>query len=311
MKQEFKNVEEQPTKLFIKPTCKIFAGYALKAMKLPILQIAIALFFFYPTQITIAEDTAPPGFWEPKQRQSKPDLSALARLRFLTTVDFYPFNYLDAENRLSGLHIDLAREICAELEMMERCQVQALPWDELGPAIENNQGEAIIAGMAITAENRERYLFSRPYLRFPARLVTRRGGELSEPLHANIAGKRIGVIGASAHEMLLRDLFPRAQSVVYSRTDWLFDDLKSGRIDGIFGDGVKLSFWLAGRDSENCCAFAGGPYLAPEYLGQGLAIAIPRDMPQLAQAIDFALHNIDTGGRFTDIYLRYFPIGFY
>ncbi|MFC5584727.1 transporter substrate-binding domain-containing protein [Nitratireductor kimnyeongensis] len=273
--------------------------------------IAIALFFFHLTQFTIAQDAAPPGFWEPKQRQSKPDLSALARLRFLTTVDFFPFNYLDAENRLSGLHIDLAREICSELEMAERCQVQALPWNELDTAIENRQGEAIIAGMAITAENRERYLFSRPYLRFPARLVTRNGEALAEPLYTTIAGKRVGVIGASAHEMLFRDLFPQAQSVVYSRADWLFDDLKSGKIDGVFGDGVKLSFWLASRESENCCTFAGGPYLAPEYLGQGLAIAVPRDMPQLAQAIDFALHNIDTGGRFTDIYLRYFPLGFY
>lgn len=311
MKEEYNDVKERPTKLCAQKTFNIFAGYTVKEMKLFVLQLALALFFLYPTETTSAEDAAPPGFWEPRQRQSRPDLSALARLRFLTTVDFFPFNYLDAENRLSGLHVDLAREICAELEIMERCQVQALPWDELDTALENRQGEAIIAGMAITAENRERYLFSRPYLRFPARLVTRRGEKLTEPLHTAIAGKRVGVLGASAHEMLLRDLFPEAQSVVYSRTDWLFDDLKSGRIDAVFGDGVKLSFWLAGQDSENCCTFAGGPYLAPEYLGQGLAIAVPRDMPQLAQAIDFALHSINASGRFTDIYLRYFPVGFY
>ena len=280
-------------------------------MNLRSLHIVVTLFFLLPAHVAIAQNPAPPGFSEPKQRQSKPDLSALPRLRFLTTVDFFPFNYLDADNRLSGVHIDLARQICAELDMMERCQVQALPWDELDTAIENKQGEAIIAGLAITAENRERYLFSRPYMRFPARLVMLRGATLSEPLHASIAGKRIGVIGASAHEMLLRDLFPNAQSVVYTRRDWLYEDLKSGRLDGIFGDGVKLSFWLAGQASDDCCAFSGGPYLAPEYLGQGLAIAVPSDMPQLAEAIDFALQSIDVSGRFTDIYLRYFPVDFY
>ncbi|WP_295808675.1 transporter substrate-binding domain-containing protein [uncultured Nitratireductor sp.] len=232
-------------------------------------------------------------------------------MRFLTTVDFFPFNYLDSDNRLSGVHIDLARQICAELEMIERCQIQALPWDELHTAIETKQGDAIIAGLAITAENRERYLFSRPYLRFPARLVTPRAAKLSEPLYQAVSGKRIGVIGTTAHEMLLRDLFPDAQSVVYTRRDWLYQDLKTGKIDAVFGDGVQLSFWLAGQESENCCAFSGGPYLAPEYLGQGLAIAVPKETPALAEAIDFALHSIDASGRFTDIYLRYFPVSFY
>ncbi|WP_244439871.1 transporter substrate-binding domain-containing protein [Nitratireductor aquibiodomus] len=129
--------------------------------------IVTALFFLLPAHLAIAQQPAPPGFSEPKQRQTKPDLSALPRLRFLTTVDFFPFSYLDADNRLSGVHIDLARQICDELDMMERCQVQALPWDELDTAIESKQGEAIIAGLAITAENRERYLFSRPICVFP------------------------------------------------------------------------------------------------------------------------------------------------
>ena len=108
VKEEYNDVKERPTKLCAQKTFNIFAGYTVKEMKLFVLQLALALFFLYPTQTTSAEDAAPPGFWEPKQRQSRPDLSALARLRFLTTVDFFPFNYLDAENRLSGLHVDLA-----------------------------------------------------------------------------------------------------------------------------------------------------------------------------------------------------------
>ena len=38
-------------------------------------------------------------------------------------------------------------------------------------------------------------------------------------------------------------------------------------------------FWLAGSDSADCCRFAGGPYLAPDYLGPGLAIAVAKDNP--------------------------------
>lgn len=256
-------------------------------------------------------ETTVPGFWAPKQRLAKPDLSALTRLRFLTTADFFPFNFIDADGRLSGFHVDLARAICAALDMTERCQIQALPWDELEGALAEGQGEALVAGLAITAENREDYLFSRPYMRFPARFVTRRGAVLSEPLHGKMADKRVGVIDDTAHERLLRDLFPEAQAVVFSRNEWLLDALRSGAIDAAFGDGMRFSFWLAGEDAARCCAFSGGPYLAPGYLGHGLAVAVPRDMPELAEAIDFALHEIEANGAFAELYRRYFPVGFY
>ncbi|MGI3125339.1 transporter substrate-binding domain-containing protein [Nitratireductor sp. PBL-C9] len=258
-----------------------------------------------------AEEATPPAFTDPKQQLSKPDISSLSRLRFLTTVDFYPFNYLDEENRISGVHIDLVRQICGVLGISERCQIQALPWNEIGPAIENSRAEAVIAGLAITEENRERYLFSRPYLRFPARLVTLRSAPLAEPLHEALKGKRIGVMDETAHELMLRDLFTDVQRVVYTRNDWLHEDLKSEKIDGIFGDGVKLGYWLASRDAQDCCVFSGGAYFAPEYLGQGLAVAVPKDMPQLVEAIDFALQSMNATGGFTHTYLRYFPVDFY
>ena len=93
-----------------------------------------------------------PVLWDAKERLPKPDLSALPRLRFLTTTDFPPFNFLDGAGRLSGFHVDLARAICAELGIAEKCQIQALPWAELEGALQKGEGEAIIAGIAATPE---------------------------------------------------------------------------------------------------------------------------------------------------------------
>ncbi len=94
-----------------------------------------------------------PVLWDAKERLPKPDLSALPRLRFLTTTDFPPFNFLDGAGRLSGFHVDLARAICAELGIADKCQIQALPWGELDDALQKGEGEAIIAGIAATPEN--------------------------------------------------------------------------------------------------------------------------------------------------------------
>jgi polar amino acid transport system substrate-binding protein len=74
---------------------------------------------------------------------------------------------------------------------------------------------------------------------------------------------------------------------------------------------MRLAFWLAGSDSAGCCRFAGGPYLAPEYLGTGLAIAAAKEDPVLAQAFDYALHEISAKGTFAELYLRYFPVSFF
>ena len=258
-----------------------------------------------------AQEAAIPAYWDEKERLPKPDLSSLGRLRFLTTIDFPPFNFLDGDGRLAGFHVELARAICRELDIVARCQIQGLPWAELDAAMEAEQGEALLAGTAVTAQTRERYAFSRPYLRFPARFAVPRASTMAEPMDAAVRGKRIGVLARSAHETMLRRYFPQARPVTYSRVDWLYGDLREGKLDGAFGDGMQLSFWLAGSNAGNCCRFAGGPYIAPEFLGHGLAIAVRHEDAALARAFDYALREIGVKGVFAELYLKYFPVSFY
>ena len=258
-----------------------------------------------------AAEATVPAYWDEKEQLPKPDLSGLARLRFLTTIDFPPFNFLDRDGRLTGFHVELARAICRELGIVARCQIQGLPWEELDAAMAAGQGEALIAGTAATAQNRATYAFSRPYLAFPARFAVPRAGAIGETASPDVAGKRIGVLAGSAHEAMLRRYFPQARPVTYSRADWLHDDLRAGKLDGAFGDGMRLSFWLAGANAGNCCRFAGGPYIAPEFLGHGLAIAVRQQDAALARAFDHALREIGVKGVFAELYLKYFPVSFY
>jgi polar amino acid transport system substrate-binding protein len=257
--------------------------------------------------------TAPhvPLFWDAKERLQKPNLTALPRLRFLTTTDFPPFNFLDATGRLTGFHVDLARAMCAELQMAGKCQIQALPWQDLDAALQKGDGEAIIAGLAVTPQSREKYAFSRPYLQFPARFVVRKSVSLGDPLFDALQGRKVGVQAGSAHERMLRAYFGKVDVVAYPEADALYRDLEAGKIDAVFGDGMRLSFWLGGDQAAGCCRFAGGPYLAPEYLGTGMAIAVKAGNPELAAALDYALQAVSAKGTFTELYLRYFPVSFY
>ena len=252
-----------------------------------------------------------PILWDSQERLAKPDLAAMPRLRFLTTTDFPPFNFLDGSGRLSGFHIDLARAICAELGLAAKCEIQALPWDELDAALQKGEGEAIIAGIGVTAQTREKYAFSRPYLQFPARFVVPKAKPLTGPLYTALQGKKVGVLAGSGHERMLRDDFGKVEVVPFAKPEDLHAALKAGKLDAAFGDGMRFSFWLDGTDSTGCCRFAGGPYLAPEYLGTGLSIAVKAGDPALASAFDYALQQISVKGTFAELYLRYFPISFY
>lgn len=252
-----------------------------------------------------------PVLWDAKERLPKPDVSTLERLRFLTTTDFRPFNFLDGQGRLSGFHVDLARAVCDKLGIPEKCQIQAMPWAELDGALEKGEGEAILAGVAVTATSREKYAFSRSYLKFPARFIMPNASAVVEPLFKNLKGKRVGIIAGSAHENMLRTYFGDVAVVPFAKPEELYNALKAGGIAAGFGDGMRFSFWLASSDAAGCCRFAGGPYLAPEFLGTGMAVATKRDNPALAAALDYALQEITQDGTFAELYLRYFPIGFF
>lgn len=241
----------------------------------------------------------------------KPDLSGIDRLLFLTATDYPPFNFIDNNNRLTGYHVDLVRALCEELGIVTKCQIQALPWEELESALASGQGEAVIAGWQINRRLRSAFAFTDIYLRLPARFVSRAGTGLSDITERTLTGKRIGVIDNTAHETMLRAYFPGTKPIVYTQAKWMRDDLAQGKLEAIFGDGVELSFWLSGRESAGCCRFIGGPYFSSAYLGEGLAIAVKHDRKDLAKGLSYALRETARKGRMAEIFQRYFPRSFY
>ncbi|WP_246333073.1 transporter substrate-binding domain-containing protein [Aureimonas mangrovi] len=249
-----------------------------------------------------------PNFSDQRQRPSAPALSGLWRVRFLTSVDYPPFNFLDARGRLAGLNVELARAICEELEITDICQIEARPFEELLPALEAGEGEAIIAGLAVTAENRQALAFTEPYFRYPARFVASTELDLSASLAAGMSGRRVGVVQNTAHAAMLAAFFPAATATPLETRDAALTALRAGDVEAVFGDGVGLSFWLASEAAQGCCAFAGGPYLSDRFLGEGLAIAVRDENATLADAFDDAIVRLVEKRRFSELLLRAFPI---
>jgi polar amino acid transport system substrate-binding protein len=280
---------------------------AIKALRTTMLGLALLV----APMPAMAQSQAIPNFWPRGEVLAKPDLSSLQRLRFLTTTDFPPFNFIDRKKRLTGFHIDLARAICDELGILAKCQIQALPWNELEAALERGEGDAIIAGLEITAQSRAKYEFSRPYLHVPGRFAAKREAALAEPMTRSVQGRTTGVIAGSQHAKWFAQAFKGAKTQEFADKASAFEALKSGKVDIVFTDAVSLAFWLVSEGSADCCAFAGGPYLSEGYFGHGMAIAFPKGRGDLAAAADYALKELNDKGHFAELYLRYFPLSLY
>lgn len=272
---------------------------------------ALAAAFALLAEIAPAAETPappqPPSFWDLNRTLEKPDLAGLRRIRFLTEDDYPPFNFLLADGQVAGFNIDLARAICAELELP--CTIQRRSWELLIPSLEDNSGDAIIASLAINDETRKQVDFTAPYLLTPGRFAMRADTTLKSASPATLGDRTVAVVGGSRHEAFLKAFYPGVTIVPFETPGLARNALKNGRVQALFGDAITLSFWLNGAEAAGCCAFKDGPFTDPRYFGDGVGVAVKKGNVQLRRALDYALARLARRGAFGEIYLKYFPVG--
>ncbi|WP_426437625.1 transporter substrate-binding domain-containing protein [Bradyrhizobium genosp. P] len=259
-----------------------------------------------PKAAAAAAPQAVPGFWDPRRRPDRPDLSRLTVIRFLTETDYPPFNFTGPDGNPAGFNVDLARSLCDEIKVT--CTIQMRRFETLVDALATNRGDAIIASLAVTPQLRAKVDFTDPYYRAPARFVSRRDAVMPEIRPEYLEGKKVGVIAGTSHEAYLKAMFTDAEIHSYPNDDALRTALRRGEVDLIFGDAIALAFWINGTDSAECCAFSGGPFVESRYFGEGIGIAVRKGNDLLRQSLNWALFRIWEKGRFTDLWLRYFSI---
>ena len=254
----------------------------------------------------VAAGQALPYHVDPSARDLAPNLTGVPAIRFLTTADFPPFNYRDDKGELIGFNIALARSLCNEIKIT--CTIQAWPWEQAARALDDNQGDALIAGLALTPDNGAMFDFSSIYLALPGRFVARlQDAQTFDP--AALAGKTIAVRRGSTHAEFVVRYLPDNKLAEFDTELAALDALRESKADLYFGDAMRASFWL--NEHTDCCDFAGAPYFRPDLFGDGMAVAIPAGHDAVRQAIDYGLVRLKESGMLDEIYLRWFPVSFY
>lgn len=239
----------------------------------------------------------------------KPDFQDIELIRFVTDNDYPPFNYLDEEGELTGFNVDLMRVICDELSV--ECSIRAVSWSRLLPSLEEGEADAVIASIRISEQSLKEVDFTDSYYHTPARFLALKSNPTKAITPETISGKKVGVLGGTAHEVYLGDFFTQSAVVAYASMDEAKSALRKGSIDFLFGDGVSLMFWLNGTLSEGCCEFRGGPFTESRYFGEGIGIAVRKGNRKMRDVLNYGLNLVRSEGRFEELYLRYFPLSFF
>lgn len=266
--------------------------------------------FMSVSHVSRAEDVVSanlPAFRHIDSVAKPPQDLASRKIRLLMDQDFPPFTYEAADGKAAGVSVDLAVAACTELKMS--CLVIGKKFDELLPALLNNEGDVIVSGLKIDEAVLKKAAMTRPYFWSLGRFAVNMESQLRSSDVRGLAGKRIGYVSNTSHAAWLEKYYSRSTLTPFASEAEMFEALRGGAIEALFGDDLRIVYWLAGSASRGCCRPLDGAYVDRNFFSRNLSFLARRDDQSLVQGLDYALDRLQEKGISGQVFSRYLPTG--
>ena len=182
-------------------------------------------------------------------------IKASGLLRVGTTGDYAPFS-VESGGRVSGIDIELARALAAELHV-EAAFIRT-SWATLNADLSDGQFDIAVGGISSTPARAAVAELSPPYLSGGKTFIARcRDGLGFVDLSAvDRPGVRVIVNPGGTNEQYARANLHRAQLHVHADNRTVFDEIRAGRADVMITDDVEVLLQTR-RHPDLCRPFAG------------------------------------------------------
>lgn len=225
-----------------------------------------------------------------------------------TEAAYEPFAFKTADGKLTGFDIDFTYALCEAMGV--ECEIVEQNWDGLIPGLLAKKYDVIIASMSITEERMKVIDFAGPYYREPAQFFGLKDSGL-EDTPESLAGKKVGVLRATALEKYVRKYFPDVDLRAYPSQEEVYLDLSARRLDAGFAAGSAVQFGFLDKENGKDFAFFGAVHYDDEIFGVGTGMAIRKEDTALKDRMNEALNTIRDNGAYKAVNDKYFSFDIY
>lgn len=197
-------------------------------------------------------------------------------------------------NRLVGFEVELASLIAQRLGRQAR-PVQG-PWDRLLELLARGDFDLALNGIEVAEEKRRIVLLSRPYFAAGEVLTIRRGDTNAPRSLEALKGRKVGTLPGSMASRIL----DRAEADVRTYeggANEIYDDLKSGRLDGVLLDEPIARYY---GDIDDAFERVPGSFGEVQY-----AVALRHDDHELLAQVNGALEVMEADGSLRALYEKW------
>lgn len=212
-------------------------------------------------------------------------------LTFAMEPSYPPFETTNEKGEIIGFDVDVANAICKEIQAT--CKFKGEAFDALIPNLKAKRFDASISAIDITDARAKQVLFSDAYYDSTASYVTIKGKATLE------SAKNVGVQNGTTFQQYTVAETKQYTTKAYASLQSAILDLKSGRIDMIFGDTAVLADMIS---KEPEMQFVGEKVANKKYFGNGLGIAMHKSNKELAEQLNKGLTAIKANGEYQKIY---------
>tara|TARA_B100000767_G_scaffold205320_1_gene192124 strand:- start:2413 stop:3189 length:777 start_codon:yes stop_codon:yes gene_type:complete len=230
-------------------------------------------------------------------------------LRLGTEGQYPPFNYFETDGTLAGFDVEIGLELCKRLG--EECELVAQDWDGIIPGLLAKKYDFVIASMFITQERKKQVDFTDPYYLAAMTHVVPKNSGITEFSNEALKGKVIGAQTGTTQADYIEAIYTDATIRLYQTQDEVNLDMASGRIDLQIGDMLPMLDWVSKTDNGACCELAGEAITDPDFVGEGVGIAVRQEDDDLREKLNTALAEIRADGTYKTINDKYFDINIF
>jgi octopine/nopaline transport system substrate-binding protein len=237
---------------------------------------------------------------------------------------FPPYNSVDSTGKIVGFEPELLDVICERAAL--KCQPVIQAWEGIIPGLVAGKYDAIMDGLSITPKRLEVIDFTRSYTNSPSTYAVLKTSPLTTALGPDkvvvltneaegkastagdakaLADKTLAVQASSIQVDFAKTYLPDVKARAFETTQEEDLDLKSGRVDAVFGSAAAL---VSSIEQSNGDIVMAGPRYYGGLLGIGAGIGIPKGEPELKAKLDAAIKSCIADGTIKTLAEKWFHI---